>query len=119
MTTEIVDLHTPGGRRSERGEPTWEVARLFPRQGDWTEDAFLSLSTNRFVELNDGCLEVLPMPTALHQAIVRLLSRLLEEFVHKRKLGDVFFAPLPVRLWAGQFREPDVVYLSPVRLRKL
>jgi len=31
----------------------------------------------------------------------------------------VLFAPLPVRLWAGKFREPDILYLRPGRVRDL
>jgi Uma2 family endonuclease len=28
-----------------------------------------------------------------------------------KKVGTTLFAPLPVRLWAGKFREPDVVFM--------
>ena len=44
-------------------EPTWEIATLFPNQGQWSEDEYLALNTNRFVEYRDGFMEVLPMPT--------------------------------------------------------
>ena len=60
------------GRASRRGEPTWELALLFPFQGEWTESAYLALDTNRLIELSDGCLEFLPMPTVLHQLIMCL-----------------------------------------------
>ena len=30
--------------------------------------------------------------------------------------GEVFFAPLPIRLWPGKFRDPDIVYLKPGRI---
>ena len=55
------------------GEPTWDIAMLFPLQGQWTEEEYLALDTNRLMELVDGCLDVLPMPTPYHQAIVRYL----------------------------------------------
>jgi hypothetical protein len=48
-------------------EPAWDVALLFPSQGDWSEFEYLALDTNRLVELVDGNLEVLPMPSFLHQ----------------------------------------------------
>lgn len=35
-------------------EPAWEVATLFPPQGDWNESDYLALATNRLVELSDG-----------------------------------------------------------------
>jgi Uma2 family endonuclease len=73
------------------------------------------LATNHLVEFSDGCIEVLAMPTKLHQRIVRFLSFLIHQFVAGRGLGEVLFAPLPVRLWPGKFREPDLIYLRPER----
>lgn len=92
-------------------EPEWQVALLFPGKGEWTEEEFLALPTNRGVELSAGCLEVLPVPTEAHQMIVGFLYRLLWEFVAARGLGRVLLAGIPVRLWEGKIREPDVVYM--------
>ncbi len=61
-------------RLSQPGEPPWEIALLYPVQGSWTESDYLELGTNRLVEFADGCIEVLPTPTTLHQPIVRFLS---------------------------------------------
>lgn len=103
--------------RSRPGEPPWEVALFFPRQGDWTESDYLQLSErNWMVELANGCLEVLPMPTLFHQLIVKYLAQALEAFVKAGVGGLVLFAPVPVRLWREQFREPDVFYLRPERI---
>ena len=93
-------------------EPTWDVALLFPAQGTWSEDDYLTLNSNRLVEFSDGSLEVLPMPTTSHQRIVAQLFQLLFAFAITRRLGTVLFAPLRVRLWSGKFREPDVVFMS-------
>jgi Uma2 family endonuclease len=101
----------------QRGEPTWEIARLFPRQGEWTESDYLALETNHLVELAEGVLEVLPVPTLLHQLIVSFLYEVLKAFVREHAEGLVLFAPLPVRLGRGKFREPDVVYLRPERVQ--
>ncbi len=90
---------------------------LFPRQGEWTEEAYLALDTNRLIELTDGCLEFLTMPTILHQLIVDYVHTLLKAFVAAHAAGLVLFAPLPVRLWLGKIREPDIVYLRPERIR--
>jgi Uma2 family endonuclease len=92
-------------------KPTWEIALLFPGQGDWSDEEYLLLPTNRLVELSDRRLEVLPMPSTLHQRILLLLIRELLAFVEPRKLGEALMAALPVRLWAGKFREPDVVFM--------
>jgi Uma2 family endonuclease len=102
-------------RQSQPGEPPWEIALLYPVQGSWTESDYLELGTNRLVEFSDGCIEVLPMPTKLHQQIVRFLVLLLHQFVSARGLGEVLFAPLPIRLWSSKFREPDLIYLRPGR----
>jgi Uma2 family endonuclease len=108
-------LLTPPASRP--GEPAWGVAVLFPLQGEWTEEEYLSLETNRLVELSDGCLEFLPMPLPYHQLIVKLLYDLLNAFVNAHASGYVLFAPLRIRLWPGTMREPDLVYLRPQRMR--
>ena len=92
-------------------EPVWEIATLFPDQGQWSEEEYLGLETNRLVEFSDGHLEVLPMPTQTHQALVFLLSRLLYTFAAQKVIGYVLPAALRVRLWQGKYREPDVVFM--------
>jgi Uma2 family endonuclease len=96
--------------RQEPG-PAWQIAQLFPDQGDLSESDYLFLTerTNRLAEFTDGQIEVLPMPTTAHQRIVRYLIGLLMAFAGDR--GEVLFAPLRVRLRAGKFREPDVVFM--------
>lgn len=100
-------------------EPAWNVALLFPRQGLWTEADYLGLTTNHLVELSAGVLEVPEMPTNRHQAIVAALFRHLDSFVSAGGLGTVRFAPLPVRLWPGKFREPDLLFLSAVNSARI
>ena len=115
----IADNSHPPRPPSARGEPTWEIATLFPVQGSWTEESYLALSSNRLMELNDGCLEILSMPTYFHELIVEYLYDLLRAFVRQNSMGKVMRAPLPIRLWAGQMREPDVLFLRPERLQLL
>src|SRR3954470_22638772 len=92
-------------------EPAWDVARLFPAQGQWSEEEYLALNGNRLVEFSDGRIEVLPMPTTIHQRIVGYLYLLLTAFAGPRRLGQPLMAPLRVRLWPGKFREPDLVFM--------
>lgn len=94
-------------RRDGMTRPTWSTALLFPNEGEWSEGDYLALPTNRLVELSEGVLEVLPMPTKIHQAIVFFLASALKQFLGSG--GEVVIAPYPVRLWPGKFREPDVV----------
>ena len=98
-----------------RGRPTWEIVQFFPKQGEWTEDDFFALEDNRRLELSDGCLEILPMPTEPHQAIMLFLYSALQAFVSARKLGKVMIAGLPLRLWVGKLREPDILFLKAER----
>jgi Uma2 family endonuclease len=91
-------------------QPAWEIALLYPDQGKWREFDYLDLDTNQLVELVDGNLEVLPVPTYGHQQIVWYLAERLREFVSPRTLGGVVFAPMPVRIRDRTFREPDVVF---------
>jgi Uma2 family endonuclease len=92
-------------------EPNWEVAYLFPRRGQWSEAEYLELPTNRLVELSDGCLEVLPMPTEPHQLILEFVYEALKAFVTARSLGKAMFAGIVVRLWPDKMREPDVAFM--------
>jgi len=94
-------------------EPAWDVALLFPPQGQWTVAEYLSLtnSTRRLVEFDRGRIEVLPMPTEAHQFIVRFLFLALHNFVTVRRLGEVVFAPIRVRTLPDKYREPDIVFM--------
>jgi Uma2 family endonuclease len=104
----------PGG-----GRPTWEVALLFPPQGSWTEEEYLNLE-ERYgdtirVELSNGNLEVLPVPTQTHQLIVLFLVQSLTAFTTNHAPGMTLFSGIRVRLGKGKrarFREPDVVYMK-------
>ena len=98
--------------RPNFGEPAWDIAQLFPNQGSWSEEEYLSLNGNRLVEFSHGVVEVLAMPTELHQAIVEFLAFALRTFVQASNLGTMRFAPLRVQLWPGKFREPDVVFMK-------
>lgn len=94
-------------------QPTVEILELFPHQGKWTEADYFKLpDTNHYVELSEGRLVILDMPTDSHQKAVGRLFRAIDTFVEERGLGEVRIAPLPVRLWQGKIREPDVVFMA-------
>ncbi|MGH2522757.1 MAG: Uma2 family endonuclease [Anaerolineales bacterium] len=95
--------------RAEDIEPAKEFLFAVYGEGRWTEEKYLELSghTNRPIELSEGRLIVRPMPTPDHQRIVRKLLLILNAWALTHA-AEVFFAPMPVRLWRGKFREPDV-----------
>ena len=89
------------------------VAELYPPQGEWTEAHYFALpDTNRYVELSEGRIIMPPHPTRSHQIAVEELYVRLRTFVREGNLGEVHIAPLPVRLWPGKIREPDILFLS-------
>ena len=103
-------MSTPAG---EKVSPTWEVAELWPPQGQWTESDYFSLpDTNRILELSEGRLVMPPLPTFEHQRIVLDLAVRLRAFAEGEGLGVVAISPLPVRLWPGKIREPDIMFFS-------
>jgi len=90
-----------------------EVANLYPPQGEWKEEDYFSLpDTNRYVELSDGRIVMPPHPTFSHQEALKRLFLRLQAFVEKNNLGIVQIAPLPVRLWPGKIREPDIFFIG-------
>jgi Uma2 family endonuclease len=102
---------TPADSFLPEGEPAWEVATLFPNQGDWSVEDYLALDTGRLVEFSDGYIEILPMPTEEHQLILIFLFDALRAFVRPRRLGLPLLSPFRVRLDDRKFREPDLIFM--------
>jgi Uma2 family endonuclease len=101
------------------GEPTWEIAYLFPAQGQWTETDYFDLDGIYqgfpLVELSNGRIEVLPLPTQTHQFIAALFYDILKAFVAAHAPGVVLFTGVRVRLPEGEeagYRYPDVLYMK-------
>ena len=97
--------------------PDFPIARtvvdLLPADGEWTEAAYYFFSERGgIVELSNGRLEIGPMPNEIHQLILMRLSTALYLFVLQHNLGQVRVAPLPVRLWPGKVREPDIIFMA-------
>ena len=100
-------------RRSDRGlrivtSDDCTVADLSALQRFWTEAQYLTLTnhSHRLIEFTDGSIEILPMSTQGHQAISRFLA--LVAAVRDRG-GDVFYAPLRLRIRDGKIRQPDIM----------
>src|SRR3954452_6806850 len=85
---------------------------ILPGQGQWSEEEYLILTDHRsrLVEYTDGFLEVLPMPTDKHQAILGFLYVAFLRFIGPRA-GKVRFSPLRLRIRPGKFREADLLLL--------
>jgi Uma2 family endonuclease len=94
--------------------PDWKevLEDILPPQGGWSEAEYLVLTDhrNRLIEFTDGFLEVLPMPTDKHQAILGFLYQAFLGFINSRG-GKVRFSPLRLQIRPGKFREPGLVLL--------
>jgi len=105
---------------SEIGQPTIEIARLFPKQGEWTEaDYFRLPETNRIVELSEGRLTITPSPTSQHQRILGRLHLLLGNYIYAKQLGEIVMSPMDTRLCEGKIRQPDIEFMSNEHLDRI
>jgi hypothetical protein len=103
-TATRTTKETPLSPFPDGSVPAWEVAYLFPAQGAWSETAYWALE-NRCegaarVELSNGRLEVLTVPTELHQLILLFLMETLKAFTDAHSPGMVLFCGIKVRLRA-------------------
>jgi len=119
MTTDLRKATPKSRRRPSEPEPTWEIARLFPAQGSWSEEDYFALDTNQLVEYSDGFLEFLPMPTIFHQLILQFLYEQLKSFVAANLLGTVVVAGYKVRLRARKYREPDILFIKAANRHRI
>lgn len=103
------DLTPPKQRANQ---PTWEVAALFPTQGNWTEREYLDLDSNRLIEYDNGFIEFLEMPTPLHQFILALLYKLFDQWIQNNNPGYLLFSPVPLQVAARKYREPDLIFVA-------
>lgn len=72
-------------------------------------------SDGKRYELVCGEVHVTPAPATRHQAILQNLSGNLWPFVIKNRLGEVWTAPLDVRLAGETALQPDLIFISNAR----
>jgi Uma2 family endonuclease len=112
MATELGKTKRKAFRPTTEPELTWEIARLFPAQGDWSEEEYFELDNNHRVEYSDGFLEFLPIPTIFHQLMLQFVFKTLVAFVEAGDLGIVVVSGYKIRLRARKYREPDIVFIK-------
>ena len=101
-----------------QASPSNAILDLFPRQGEWRDGDYFALPGNRIVELIRGHVEVLPVPSMLHQFLARLVFLSMNSFVESRNLGIVMSAPTKVRIGRRHYREPDVLFVAAGNRRR-
>ena len=109
---EPATAATPPAARTSQEALNELLRDVLPPQGAWNEAAYLWLTdqSNRLIEITDGCIEELPMPTSTHQAVLLFLYDLFRAYLKPRG-GVVMVAALRMRIRAGTFREPDLLLL--------
>ena len=105
----------PNGSFAAQRQVNGLVERALP-QGSWLDADYLWLTdrSRGLVELTDGYLEILPMPTRTHQRILAFLHAAFQAFL-KPAGGEALFAPLRLRIRPGKFREPDLLAVRDAR----
>jgi len=74
---------------------------------------YLALDDDKRYEIIDGeLIEMWPSPNTIHQIYSRNIQYLLMTYVNKKKTGQVFNAPLDVRLDEYNVVQPDLIYIS-------
>jgi Uma2 family endonuclease len=89
------------------------ILELLPRQGTWSDEEYLWLTdhTRRLVELTDGHIEPLPMPTDLHQTVLQFMFTSFLAFMTPMG-GKVHFSGIRLQVRPGKYREPDILLLK-------
>ena len=87
----------------------------------WSEEAYLVFSEafNRPMELSNGRLVILPMPTLKHQTILLEFATLAKNWLKQNEAGKIAIAPHPIRLWPGKYREPDIMVWVTAHLDRM
>jgi Uma2 family endonuclease len=92
------------------------ILDLLPVPGNWSERDYLWLTdhTRQLVEFTDGQIEILPMPTGLHQVVVQFMFLKFLTFITPTG-GMVHFAPIRMQVRPGKFREPDLLLVKSAK----
>jgi len=87
--------------------PLKDVVYTWFSERRWTEQEYLLFANdqNALIELSDGKVVIHETPTPQHQFIVLNLASRLRDYPP----GKTFIAPMPIQLWPGKMREPDVM----------
>ncbi len=78
----------------------------------WTYDDYTWLDDDTRYEIIEGELIMSPAPVTRHQRISRKLGYAFNEFVEKKRNGEILFAPLDVVLSPHNVFQPDILFIS-------
>jgi Uma2 family endonuclease len=89
-----------------------DLGQLVLKTEGFSVEDYFSLDGNYLVEYVDGCLQVLPMPDAVHQALVLIFANLLIAYSKADPKARTKFSPFKVFLDDSRYREPDICFMK-------
>ncbi len=79
----------------------------------YTYNDYLSLNDGFFYQLINGELVMTASPSPLHQRISKTIEFLLVQYVEKKKkIGEIFHAPIDVYFEENEVYQPDIIFIS-------
>lgn len=94
-----------------------QTAVKIPENLKLTYDDYLLLPEGNRYEIIEGELFMTPSPRTVHQRLIVKLFQLINDFVKKGKLGEVFIAPYDVILSKYDIVQPDIIFVSKENAR--
>ena len=85
---------------------------LVPHQRVFTQKDYDLLPEGAPYQLIGGSLVMTPAPEVYHQKVVGNLLFKLKAFTQKKGMGDVYHAPINVKLGKTEIYQPDIVFVS-------
>ncbi len=92
------------------------MTKIVEKKKKYTYEDYVNMSDDKRYELIEGELLVTPSPVPKHQRVLRELEFILKKFVSEKNLGEIFFAPCDVYLDEENVVQPDIMFISKVRL---
>ncbi|MEW6608051.1 MAG: Uma2 family endonuclease, partial [bacterium] len=79
----------------------------------WTYQDYVQFPDNgKRYQIIQGEVYMSPAPVPYHQRIIRKLGKIIDEFVTRNDLGEIFYAPCDVLLSDINVVQPDIFFIS-------
>ena len=95
-----------------------DLGRIVLKTEGFSEEDYFSLDGPYLLEYVDGCLQVLPTPDSIHQAIAIILTNLLLAYSKGDPGARTKIAPFPIYLNDRKYREPDVCFMRGINAHR-
>jgi len=83
----------------------------------FTYQDYINFPDNRKqYQIIHGEVYMTPAPVPYHQSVLRKLGKILDEFVTRNNLGEIFFAPCDILLSNEDVVQPDIFFISKEKM---